>query len=149
MSPNPAKAPWYFMGLQELLVHLHPAFAVLVVPLLAPRLLAALPLPAYGEAPAGRTSARRPGCGPRLAAAARALVLTPAACSPTRAMRRGRRPWIPSPAAGGPHRAVFRSCSPRLLAGLYLAARRLLRASRLEAVQALFVFVMVASWCSP
>ena len=34
MSPNPAKAPWYFMGIQELLVHLHPAFAVLVVPLL-------------------------------------------------------------------------------------------------------------------
>jgi quinol-cytochrome oxidoreductase complex cytochrome b subunit len=35
MSPNPAKAPWYFMGLQELLVDVHPIVAVLVVPLLA------------------------------------------------------------------------------------------------------------------
>ena len=34
MSPNPAKAPWYFVGFQELLIHLHPVFAVLVVPLL-------------------------------------------------------------------------------------------------------------------
>jgi quinol-cytochrome oxidoreductase complex cytochrome b subunit len=32
-SPNPAKAPWYFMGLQELLIHLHPLFAVFVLPL--------------------------------------------------------------------------------------------------------------------
>ena len=25
VSPNPAKAPWYFMGIQELLLHFHPA----------------------------------------------------------------------------------------------------------------------------
>ncbi len=31
-SPNPAKAPWYFMGLQELLIHFHPFFAVVVIP---------------------------------------------------------------------------------------------------------------------
>jgi quinol-cytochrome oxidoreductase complex cytochrome b subunit len=34
MSPNPAKAPWYFLGFQELLLHLHPVFAVFVWPLL-------------------------------------------------------------------------------------------------------------------
>ncbi|MBM9513479.1 cytochrome b N-terminal domain-containing protein [Desulfogranum marinum] len=33
-SPNPAKAAWYFMGLQELLLHLYPSFAICVVPLL-------------------------------------------------------------------------------------------------------------------
>jgi quinol-cytochrome oxidoreductase complex cytochrome b subunit len=32
-SPNPAKAPWYFMGLQELLIHFHPFFAVFIIPL--------------------------------------------------------------------------------------------------------------------
>jgi quinol-cytochrome oxidoreductase complex cytochrome b subunit len=31
-SPNPAKAPWYFLGLQEMLIHFHPFFAVVVIP---------------------------------------------------------------------------------------------------------------------
>jgi len=33
MSPNPAKAPWYFLGIQEMLLHFHPLFAVAVIPL--------------------------------------------------------------------------------------------------------------------
>jgi len=33
-SPNPAKSPWYFQGIQELLLHFHPVFAVLVIPLI-------------------------------------------------------------------------------------------------------------------
>jgi quinol-cytochrome oxidoreductase complex cytochrome b subunit len=42
-SPNPAKAPWYFMGLQELLMHFHPLFAIVVIPVTI--LTAALRLP--------------------------------------------------------------------------------------------------------
>jgi quinol-cytochrome oxidoreductase complex cytochrome b subunit len=34
LSPNPTKAPWYFMGLQEMLMHFHPVFALLVIPAL-------------------------------------------------------------------------------------------------------------------
>jgi quinol-cytochrome oxidoreductase complex cytochrome b subunit len=35
ISPNPAKAPWYFMGLQELLLHFHPLAGAIVIPTLA------------------------------------------------------------------------------------------------------------------
>lgn len=42
-SPNPAKAAWYFMGLQELLLHFHPFFAAIVIPGLALGALAILP----------------------------------------------------------------------------------------------------------
>jgi quinol-cytochrome oxidoreductase complex cytochrome b subunit len=31
-SPNPAKAAWYFMGFQELLLHFHPLFGAIVIP---------------------------------------------------------------------------------------------------------------------
>jgi len=31
-SPNPAKAAWYFMGLQELLLHFHPLFGAIIIP---------------------------------------------------------------------------------------------------------------------
>jgi quinol-cytochrome oxidoreductase complex cytochrome b subunit len=49
LSPNPAKAPWYFLGFQELLVHLHPLFAVVVVPLLGALALVALPYLGFPE----------------------------------------------------------------------------------------------------
>jgi len=35
VSPNPAKAPWYFLGLQELLLHFHPLVAGVILPSLA------------------------------------------------------------------------------------------------------------------
>ncbi len=43
ITPNPSKAPWYFLNLQELLLHMHPALAGVVVPTVALILLAAIP----------------------------------------------------------------------------------------------------------
>jgi len=34
VSPNPSKAPWYFMGIQELLINLHPVFVSSIIPIL-------------------------------------------------------------------------------------------------------------------
>jgi hypothetical protein len=42
-TPNPSKAPWYFLNLQELLLHMHPALAGVVVPTIALIGLAAIP----------------------------------------------------------------------------------------------------------
>lgn len=49
MSPNPSKAPWYFMGVQELLLHIHPVFAVFVVPVAMLILFFYLPYIKYGK----------------------------------------------------------------------------------------------------
>lgn len=49
LSPNPAKAPWFFIGLQEMLLHVHPFFAVLIIPLLM--LVGLLVLPYLNDAP--------------------------------------------------------------------------------------------------
>ena len=42
-TPNPSKAPWYFLNLQELLLHMDPALAGVFVPGIALVLLAAIP----------------------------------------------------------------------------------------------------------
>ncbi len=43
VTPNPSKAPWYFMNLQELLLHMNPALAGVIVPTIALLLLASVP----------------------------------------------------------------------------------------------------------
>jgi len=43
VTPNPSKAPWYFMNLQEMLLHMNPALAGVIVPTIALILLAAIP----------------------------------------------------------------------------------------------------------
>jgi quinol-cytochrome oxidoreductase complex cytochrome b subunit len=76
LSPNPTKAPWYFAGLQELLLHLPPRLAVTMIPLMMVS-LALLPfLPDRIDAPGlwfGDTRARRLAA----LAASTAIVLTP------------------------------------------------------------------------
>ncbi len=52
-SPNPAKAAWYFMGLQELLLHFHPVLVICIIPLLMIGLLALLPFVRDGVLPSG------------------------------------------------------------------------------------------------
>lgn len=42
-TPNPEKAPWYFVALQELLAHFHPLVAGILVPVAVVIGLAALP----------------------------------------------------------------------------------------------------------
>ena len=42
-TPNPSKAPWYFLNLQELLLHMDPALAGVIVPALALGALMAIP----------------------------------------------------------------------------------------------------------
>lgn len=42
-SPNPVKAPWYFSGFQELLMHFHPLFASFIIPLIILILMLILP----------------------------------------------------------------------------------------------------------
>lgn len=42
-TPNPSKAPWYFLNLQELLLHMSPDLAGVIIPTLALVAIAAIP----------------------------------------------------------------------------------------------------------
>src|SRR5438093_1256737 len=58
-TPNPSKAPWYFLNLQELLLHMHPTLAGVIVPGGALALLAAIPY--IDNTPQGTGRRRRVG----------------------------------------------------------------------------------------
>jgi len=77
LSPNPTKAPWYFAGIQELLLHFHPLFALFVIPVFMLMALVSIPYFNYQTKTAGVwfTSGR----GRRMAALAAliAAIFTP------------------------------------------------------------------------
>jgi hypothetical protein len=142
MSPNPAKAPWYFMGVQELLVHVHPLFAAVVVPALALVLLAALPSLGGGARTSGRWFESPRGARLALGSAVAGALLAAGAILADEPLRRAP-PWLPKLAP-----AIRGGLLPVLAAGAVVAAAALVArrrgASRLEAIQAAFTFVLLA-----
>jgi hypothetical protein len=78
MSPNPAKAPWYFVGFQELLLHFDPIFAVVVIPFLAGLGLFLLPYLRYDKDTSGIFMMSRAGRRMAAQAAASAALATAA-----------------------------------------------------------------------
>src|SRR5260370_38654197 len=53
VTTDPAKAPWYFMGLQELLEHMHPTLPAVIIPTILILFLVALPYIDHARANAG------------------------------------------------------------------------------------------------
>jgi quinol-cytochrome oxidoreductase complex cytochrome b subunit len=143
MSPNPAKAPWYFLGIQELLLHFHPLFAVVVIPLLAVVAITLLPYLKYHDDTEGIWFMSRRGRRLSILATLTALVVTPLLVVldeywldlPS---------WLPGVPPG-----ISNGLLPTavLLAGLvafHAILKRRLSASRDEAIQASFVLLTVA-----
>jgi len=77
VSPNPAKAPWYFLGLQELLLHFHPLVAGVILPLLAGLGIFLLPFFDVNPSSVGVYFRSRRGRALTALAAGLAIVLTP------------------------------------------------------------------------
>jgi hypothetical protein len=77
LSPNPTRAPWYFAGLQELLLHLHPVFAVWVIPTLAVLGLMAIPYLPYPADTGGIWFASRIGRRTAAIGALTGILATP------------------------------------------------------------------------
>jgi quinol-cytochrome oxidoreductase complex cytochrome b subunit len=78
VSPNPAKAPWYFMGLQELLLHFHPVVGAIIIPALGLGALAVLPFFDINPETVGVYFRSFRGRALALLAAGLALLITPA-----------------------------------------------------------------------
>jgi len=143
LSPNPVRAPWYFAGLQELLLHVHPAVAVSTIPLLAGLFLVSIPYLAYPQSTEGIWFASARGRIQSIKAAIAAAVITPALIVfDALIVKTG--PWT----AG--MRPLIRDgllpllCLSALTAGWVWAMRNRWGATLNETVQSLFVILVTA-----
>jgi quinol-cytochrome oxidoreductase complex cytochrome b subunit len=137
MSPNPAKAPWYFVGFQELLIHFHPTFAVLVVPLLAAVGFSLLPYLSSDEESAGAWLLSSTGRRTAALAAVVAIGVTPLAVVLDESYGSGAAGWI----TGG---AVPFGALVVAAVGFFLLVKRRFQATTNESVQAVVVLLAVA-----
>ena len=142
MSPNPAKAPWYFMGLQELLVHLHPVLGAVVLPSIGIALLLALPAMGGPERPSGRWFGSARGARHALVAALVAALATATAVVANEPFRTGK-PWLGTIPPGLRSGALPLALAALVLLGVAWLSRRR-GASRQEAVQAAFTFALAS-----
>ena len=141
LSPNPTKAPWYFMGIQELLMHFHPVFALLVIPVLLILGLLSVPYINYETNTAGIWFCSHKGRKMALIAVVFATLLTTAAVlfdefvivanqvGPADIIKNGLIPFT----------IILATC-----VGFYWLIKRAFSATNNEAIQALFTLLVTA-----
>lgn len=136
LSPNPAKAPWYFAGMQELLLLFHPVISILMVPLVVCCLMGGLPYLKTESNLSGIWFRSQKGRRLAVVSMLLALVATPASILILELSASSQT------AAGG-------VIVPALLGfiglvGYYIILRRWVEADRDEAIQAIFVCLLVS-----
>ncbi|NTV41943.1 MAG: cytochrome bc complex cytochrome b subunit, partial [Syntrophobacteraceae bacterium] len=132
-----------FMGIQEMLLHFHPVFALFVIPALMLIALPALPYIDYQVNTAGVWFASKKGRTMALAGALTALIGTPLAILADEYLIElaARLPMIPAWISNGMVPFVLLLA---VVAGFYVFMKRKYAASNTEAVQMVFVLLLVA-----
>ena len=143
ISPNPAKAPWYFLGFQELLIHFDATFAILLIPLLVALGLIAVAFIPYEANIAGDWFLTDKGKRMAAVATITALLLVPLWIVVDDKLI-GPDGWLPGTAS-----IISNGVLPfgLLVAGLsafYVLMGKFFAATRIEKVQSLFVLLFVA-----
>jgi quinol-cytochrome oxidoreductase complex cytochrome b subunit len=141
LSPNPTKAPWYFMGIQEILMHFHPFFAVLVIPALMTLGLVLIPYLRYDANTAGVWFVSEKGRKLAWLSFAAGAALTIAAVLLD--------DFVLSANTSAPANVISNGLAPFLAVSLICIAwwiwvRKVFSASRNEAVQAMFTLLVTS-----
>ncbi len=143
LSPNPAKAAWYFMGLQELLMHFHPVFGAIIIPALALGALVLLPYQRFDLSAEGVWFRSAKGRWMALVAMLSALIAVPLLIVLDEYVidLPGMMPSLPTIISNGwiPLAALL-----LLLIGFYEGIKRLFKASACETRQSVFVLLVTA-----
>jgi quinol-cytochrome oxidoreductase complex cytochrome b subunit len=143
LSPNPAKAPWYFMGFQELLLHFHPAFAVFFIPTTLFLMFIMLPYLRYDSAHSGTWFFSKAGKKAGIAATSTAMILVPSAIILNEYIidLPGWFPTLPPEVSDGLFPTAFVVCA---IAIFNWAIKKRIASVNNETVQALFTLAVVS-----
>jgi quinol-cytochrome oxidoreductase complex cytochrome b subunit len=142
-SMNPTKAPWYFAGVQELLMHFHPFFAAFIIPLSVAVFLAWIPFLKYDDAPNGQWFISEKGIKSSKSTAIFATIVTFLGILFNEFVLNFEilLSWMPAIISNG---VIPLLILLALMAGFYWFYLKDLKLRKEELVQAIFVFIMVA-----
>ncbi|MFC1688924.1 cytochrome b N-terminal domain-containing protein [Pseudomonadota bacterium] len=141
LSPNPTKAPWYFMGLQELLMHFHPVFSVFVIPMTLIAGIIALPYFDTETTPAGIWFRSHRGRKLALVAVALGFLMTTASVLLDEFINTTGQAATPNAINNGllPFAVIL-----ALVGGFYLILKVIFKANWTETIQTLFTLLITA-----
>ena len=143
LSPNPTKAPWYFAGFQELLLHFHPLFALCILPVLMLITLLAIPYLNYQPSTAGVWFVSVRGRQMASVTAIMAVVVTPLGIVLDEFVIdwAAWMPALPGEISNGliPFALIFAA-----VVGFYFFIKKMFSATNTEAIQSVFVLFLVA-----
>ena len=142
-SMNPTKAPWYFAGVQELLMHFHPFFAAFIIPLSVAFFLAWIPFFKYDDAPNGHWFISEKGIKSSKATTIFAVIITLLGILFNEFVLNFEilLSWMPAIISNG---IIPLLILLALMAGFYKFYLKDFKLTKEELVQAIFVFIMVA-----
>jgi len=143
LSPNPTKAPWYFMGIQEMLLHFHPLFAAFILPVFIAGALFLLPYMKYDMNPSGVWFVSQKGRGMAMFSAISAAIATPIGVIADEFFV-DFTAWLPGLPAVISNGLLPVTILAVIVAGFYLLLKKKYAATNDEAIQAIFVLLLVA-----
>jgi quinol-cytochrome oxidoreductase complex cytochrome b subunit len=143
LSPNPTKAPWYFMGIQEMLLHFHPLFAAFILPVFIAGALFLLPYMKYDMNPSGVWFVSQKGRRMAIFSAISAAIATPIGIIADEFFV-DFTAWLPGLPAVISNGLLPVTILAVIVAGFYLLLKKKYAATNNEAIQAIFVLLLVA-----
>ncbi|MBE9543655.1 MAG: cytochrome b N-terminal domain-containing protein, partial [Proteobacteria bacterium] len=143
LSPNPTKAPWYFAGIQELLLHFHPLVAVVVIPVIILAALFFLPYLRYDTDTAGVWFCSDRGRQMSMVAVVVALIATPLGILADEYII-DFAAWLPSVPAVISNGLIPAAMALASIIGFYWLMKQKYAATSNEAIQSVFILLLVA-----
>jgi quinol-cytochrome oxidoreductase complex cytochrome b subunit len=143
LSPNPTKAPWFLIGIQEMLMHIHPMFAAWVIPVLMVVLLIAFPYFKYDAEETGAWFCSRKGHRMGMVAALTALVVTPVLVIGS-SLFIDFMVWLPKIPGFIRNGLIPLIIILAAILGFYISMKKRYKASNNEAIQTVFILLLVS-----